>query len=112
MPLSRRGWPPDDVGRPTKLTHERQERIAAALEEGTSIRAAAEANGIHEATFHERRRQGESEEEGVFSEFAERTRRTRGVGETTLTRDVRAIAREKGDARTLLRLLRLQYFSW
>ncbi|WP_227357389.1 hypothetical protein [Haladaptatus salinisoli] len=93
------------AGRPTKLTYERQERIAAALEAGVPVKHAAPANGITEDTFYRWARRGEEQEEGEFSEFSERVTRARGVGKADLSRHVVEIAKEKGDARTLLRYL-------
>lgn len=102
-----------DEVRPGKLSLARQERIAALLEEGHSIRVACECNGISRQTFHEWKRRGEDSDEGPFADFADRVTRARAEGERRLVHTVREKAIEKNDARTLLRMLKLRYpASW
>lgn len=95
----------DDEVRPRKLSHDRQENIALALEAGVSFKAACEANGIGEDTGHRWLRLGEDQDEGSLSEFYERITRARGVGKQDLSNSIVRIAKDNGDARTLLKYL-------
>lgn len=104
---------PPETGRPTKLTHERQERIAGLLEGGHSIAAACRTTGISRETYHDWVRRGEEQEEGIFADFADRVGRARGVGERRIIEDAREAAREAKNANALLRMAQLQYpESW
>lgn len=93
----------DDRVRPRKLTHELQERIASDLEAGVPVKHAAPANGIGESTYYEWVQLGEEYEDGVLSDFAERVTRAKSHGLGSMVRDVVSIARDKDDARTLLK---------
>lgn len=104
---------PPETGRPTKLTLERQERIASMIEEGHSIGAAARSNGITVQTFFNWMERGAAQDEGVFAEFFERITRARGHGEKQYLDAIMTIARENGDVSTLLTLLKSRYpESW
>lgn len=93
----------DDRVRPRKLTHELQERIASDLEAGIPVKHAAPAHGISEDTFYRWVNLGEEQDEGLLSEFSERTTRARAHGTGQILRDAVTIAREERDARTLLK---------
>lgn len=92
-------------GRPTKLTHQRQENIAQALEAGVGFKASCEAAGIDPSTGRRWLNIGEEQDEGIFSEFHTRITRARGVGKLDLSESIVQIAKERGDAGTLLRYL-------
>lgn len=95
----------DNPGRPTKLTHQRQERIAAAIESGHSFRSACEQAGISTATGHRWMSAGADEEEGVFRDFYDRITRARGVGIGEIERSIMELCVERQDPSTLLRYL-------
>lgn len=104
---------PPDSGRPTKLTRERQERIAAMLEEGHSISAATRANGISHETYHSWGRKGENQEEGVYAEFSDRMSRARAEGERQYIEKAQEAAIQSKNASALLKMAQLQYpKSW
>lgn len=96
---------PPETGRPTKLSHQRQEQIAGALEQGIGFDPACQAAGIDPNTGYRWLRRGEEQDEGEFCEFYERITRARGVGKYELSSSIVAIARENEDARTLLKYL-------
>ena len=100
-------------GRDTKLTKSRQEAIATMIENGHSITAACRSNGIGQSTFYDWMEWGEEGRDPIFSEFSDRIVRARGAGETQLVDDILDAARDKGDTRTLLSVLRSRYpESW
>ncbi|UIO98887.1 helix-hairpin-helix domain-containing protein [Halobaculum sp. CBA1158] len=102
-----------EMGRPSKLNVQRQEAIASMIEDGQSIRAACRCNGISHETFYDWLRKGDEQEEGVYADFADRIARARGAGESRLVDDIIETAREKGDTRTLLSVLKSRYpESW
>lgn len=69
---------PPKIGRPTKLTPELQEQLVAAIKAGNSIAEAAQLVGVHEATIHRWRQQGEADDaEPPFREFREALTRAR-----------------------------------
>lgn len=96
---------PASVGRPTKLSYERQERIATALERGVSFKAACQATGIPPQRGHRWLQRGEEQEEGEFREFHDRITRARGMGKADLSQTIVEIAKDKQDAATLLKYL-------
>ena len=101
------------LGRDTKLTKNRQERIAGMIENGHSITAACRTNGISTSTFYNWIEWGEEGCDPIFSEFLDRIARARGAGESGLVNDILDAAREQGDTRTLLSVLRSRYpESW
>lgn len=102
-----------DTGRDPKLTKERQENIAAAIENGASISEAARKNGIHRETFHNWMKRGEDQEEGIYAEFFDRLTRARGEGEASYRDALVEIAKETGDTATLMAMLKQRYpESW
>ena len=64
-----------ETGRPTKLSHARQEQIAQALEAGGSFKAACEAAGIAPKTGHRWMERGENQDDGEFHQFRQRVTR-------------------------------------
>jgi transposase len=102
-----------ETGRPTKLTRDRQERIASMLEKGHSINAATRANGISAKTYHEWVRRGENQDEGIFREFRNRVTRARAEGERRYIEKAQDAAIQSKNAQALLRMAQLQYpDSW
>lgn len=94
-----------DTPHPRKLSHTRQERIAADLESGISFKHACEANGISKDTGHRWLRLGEEQDEGPLSDFYDRVTRARGAGKRDLARSIVEIAKENNDPNALLRYL-------
>lgn len=108
---------PDADGTPahrsTKLTYERQESIAAAIENGKSIASACRMNGIQPATFYNWMDRGEGEAEGPFADFFDRIVRARGHGEDHYVQPIIELAKEEGDLATLMSMLKQRYpESW
>ena len=104
---------PEDAGRPTKLTKERQERIASIIEQGGSIREACGRAGIHRETFGNWMKRGQEQSEGVFAEFFDRLTRARGEGEGTYRQALMQIAIQSDDTATLMAMLKQRYpESW
>ena len=102
-----------ETGRPTKLTRERQERIASMLEKGHSINAACRANGISAKTYHGWVRRGGNQDEGIFREFRNRVTRARAEGERRYIEKAQDAAIQSKNAQALLRMAQLQYpESW
>lgn len=100
-------------GRDTKLTKERQEAIASAIEQGASITEAARKNGIHRETFGNWMKRGQEQDEGIFAEFFDRLTRARGQGEGSYRSALMQIAIENGDTATLMAMLKQRYpESW
>jgi transposase-like protein len=108
----------DDVDGPpahrrSKLTAQRQESIAQMIENGHSIKAACRCNGISHQTFYEWLERGDEQDEGIFSDFSDRIARARGAGEQQLVDELLQMAREKGDTKTMLSVLKSRYpDSW
>jgi len=98
-----------DTGRDPKLTRERQEQIAADIEQGSSITAACRRAGIHKATFYNWMDSGEDQEEGIYADFFDRITRARGEGEEHYRRMAFEIAAEEGDTATIMAMLKQRY---
>lgn len=104
---------PVEVGRDSKLTRQRQENIAQMLEDGQSIAATCRCNGIGTSTFYEWLEKADRQDEGIYTEFAERVAHARGAGEQELVDELLEMVREKGDTRTLLSVIKSRYpESW
>jgi hypothetical protein len=103
------GGSADDHGRDPKLTKERQEAIAAAIEDGSSIAEAARKNGIHRETFYRWMSNGEDQDEGIYADFYDRLTRARGEGEAKYRNALIDIAVETGDTATLMAMLKQRY---
>ncbi|MWG34833.1 hypothetical protein [Halomarina oriensis] len=103
----------DNPSRDPKLTVERQEKIASMLEDSHSIAAACRCNGIGRSTFYEWLQKGDAQEEGIYADFSDRVARARGAGERRIVDELLETAREKGDTRTMLSVLKSRYpDSW
>lgn len=96
-------------GRDPKLTQERQERIAQAIESGSSISEASRKNGIHRETFRRWMNRGEEQEEGIYAEFHGRLTRAFGEGEATYRTAIMEIAVKTNDTATLMAMLKQRY---
>lgn len=104
---------PPDTGRNSKLTKERQEGMAAMIEQGHSQAAAARAYGITPQTFTEWKNRGKEEEETIYAEFAERIARALSQSETDYVNSLRHIAEEIQDPNTLRWMLQQRFNdSW
>lgn len=102
-----------EPGRDPKLTKERQENIASAIEQGASIAEAARKNSIHRETFGNWMQKGQEQEEGIYADFFDRLTRARGQGEGTYRQALMQIALENDDAATLMTMLKQRYpDSW
>lgn len=100
---------PPDMGRPSKLTKQRQEAIASAIEQGESITGAARMNGIHPETFYNWMQRGEQEEEGPYADFFERLTRARGYGEHFYVEALVEMAKDSNDTAALMSMLKQRY---
>ena len=98
--LNEHGGSSDPSGRNTKLTKQRQEAIAAAIEDGKSMESASRMTGVDPATVYNWLDRGEDEENSVYAEFYERITRAKGIGEDFYYRTVIEMAREEGDHRS------------
>lgn len=100
-------------GRDSKLTKERQEGIAAMLEQGHSQAAAARAHGIRPQTISEWTAKGEEHPESIYGEFAERIARAKAKSERDYVTELRHLAREIEDPHTLRWMLQQRFpESW
>ena len=107
------GDQPEDIGRPTKLSLERQEQIAGAIENGKSMNSAARMAGVTPQTVYNWLSRGEDETEGVFAEFFERIARAKGHGEDYYFGLAMELAIENGDHRFIASLMKQRYpDSW
>jgi transposase-like protein len=77
------------MGRPTKLTPEIAERIAALVAEGNYAETAAECEGVNRATFYRWMEQGARDESGPFRDFRDSVTRARARAEHDALRVVR-----------------------
>ena len=105
------------AGRSSKLTLERQERIASMIEQGHSMTAAARANGINKATLFNWMARGEAENtagnENEYTALYDRVTRARGTGEQNYVNHIRKLADESNDTAALISMLRQRYpESW
>jgi len=99
--------------RDSKLTKEREEKIAQALEQGKSMNSAARMVGISPQTVYNWLDRGEGQEEGIYKEFFERITRAKGHGEDVYFNTVWQMAKEEGDHRFLASLMKQRYpDSW
>jgi transposase len=110
------------MGRPSKLTEDRQETICEALRKGVSIEGACQLAGIGESTFYSWRSRGEEEKERVreghhncqvrkeeqpYVDFLEETTRAIGESEEYLVEKIYEAAPETPNA--ALRLLERRF---
>lgn len=106
-----------DNGRPTKLSYERQEKIATAIEKGKSLNSASRMAGVDPATVYNWIDRGESEKkagkENEFTDFYERITHAKGHGEDFYFSLALQLARENEDHRFIASLLKQRYpDSW
>jgi hypothetical protein len=104
---------PADVGRDSKLTKERQEQIAQAIEQGKSVTSAARMAGVSRNAVYSWLDKGEDDETGVYAEFHDRITRARGHGEDHYFGLAMELAKENGDHRFIASLMKQRYpDSW
>lgn len=108
---------PPDTGRPSKLSYERQEKIAQAIEAGKSMNSAARMAGVTPNTVFNWIDRGEAEEqagnENEYTEFLRRITRARGEGEDFYFSLALQLARENEDHRFIASLMKQRYpDSW
>jgi len=104
---------PTPGGRETKLSKEREEQIAQAIEQGKSIASSARMAGVTPQTVHNWLERGEAEEEGVFAQFFDRIARAKGHGEDFYFNLALELAKENEDHRFIASLMKQRYpDSW
>jgi len=104
---------PEDRGRPTKLTKQREEQIASAIENGRSMTSAARMAGVSRNAVYSWIEKGEDQDEGVYAEFHDRIRRAQGNGEDFYFSLALEMAKEDGDHRFIASLMKQRYpDSW
>lgn len=108
---------PDTPGRPTKLSYERQEKIASAIEAGKSITSAARMVGVDRATVFNWIDRGEAEKtagnDNEWTEFYDRITRAKGYGEDFYFNLALELAEENKDHRFIASLMKQRYGeSW
>jgi len=100
-------------GRPTKLSYERQESIAQAIEDGRSISIAARKNNVSPKTVLNWAEKGEADlengKENEYTEFFRRFRRAKGFKEEWYLETIHELAIEQGDHRFLMSMLRNEF---
>jgi len=108
---------PPENGRPTKLSHAKQEAIAADIEQGRSMRSAARKQDLTPQTVMNWMQRGEADlEEGKdneYTRFFERITRAKGYGEEWYMQTIIELAEENEDHRFLMSLMKQRYpGSW
>lgn len=78
----------DGIGRPTKLTSDLTEQVVSAIEEGNYVETAAQAVGIHPATYYNWMTWGAQGKE-PYAAFFEAVTCARARAEMQLVREVR-----------------------
>lgn len=105
--------PTPDNGRDSKLTKEREEQIAQAIENGRSMTAAARMAGVSRNAVYSWIEKGETQDEGIYADFHDRITRARGEGEEWYFRTAIQLAKENGDHRFIASLMKQRYpDSW
>jgi len=104
-------------GRPSKLSYERQEKIATAIESGKSLNSAARMAGVSPSAVYGWIDRGEAEkeegQENEYTEFVERLTRAKGHGEDHYFNLAMELAKENGDHRFIASLMKQRYpDSW
>lgn len=115
--LSEHGGDSDPSGRPSKLSYERQEKIATALEAGKSLNSAARMAGVTPQVVYNWLDRGEAEREqgkdNEYTEFLERITHAKGHGEDFYFNLALELARENEDHRFIASLMKQRYpDSW
>jgi len=108
---------PPENGRPSKLTHAKQEAIAADIEQGRSMRSAARKQDLTPQTVMNWMQRGESDLEedkaNEYTDFFERITRAKGYGEEWYMQTIIELAQENEDHRFLMSLMKQRYpDSW
>jgi len=108
---------PPDNGRPSKLSYERQEKIATAIEQGKSLNSAARMAGVDPSTVYGWVDRGEAAieagKENEFADFYKRLTHAKGYGEDFYFGLALELARENGDHRFIASLMKQRYpDSW
>jgi len=108
---------PPENGRPSKLTHAKQEAIAADIEQGLSMRSAARKQDLTPQTVMNWMQRGESDLEedkaNEYTDFFERITRAKGYGEEWYMQTIIELAQENEDHRFLMSLMKQRYpDSW
>lgn len=100
-------------GRDSKLTKQREEQIAQAIEQGKSMTIAARKAGVSRNAVYSWIEKGEDQDEGIYSDFHDRIRRARGEGEDFYLSLALEMAKENGDHRFIASLMKQRYpDSW
>lgn len=108
---------PPDTGRPSKLSHSRQEEICQAVEAGKSLTSAARMAGVDRTTVYGWIDKGEAAkeagEDNEFTEFYDRLTRAKGHGEDFYHSLALELAKENEDHRFIASLMKQRYpDSW
>jgi transposase len=104
---------PPENGRDSKLSKEREEQIAQAIENGRSMTAAARMAGVSRNAVYSWIEKGEQQEEGIYADFHDRITRARGQGEEWYFQTAMRLAKENGDHRFIASLMKQRYpDSW
>ena len=104
-------------GRPSKLSYERQEKIATAIESGKSLNSAARMAGVDPTTVYGWLDRGEGEikagKENEYTEFYNRLTHAKGHGEDFYFNLALELAEEHEDHRFIASLMKQRYpDSW
>jgi len=99
--------------RDSKLTKQRQEEIAQAIENGKSMQSAARMAGVTPQTVYNWLDRGKDQDEGIYKECFERITHAKGHGEDKYFSTIWEMAKEEGDHRFLASLMKQRYpDSW
>lgn len=122
LPTHGEGDPEDselhgEVGRPSKMTHERVAAICDDLAQGFSNKVAARTNGIAQGTFQEWKAKGKQYKkegkENQYTDFYERIERAKAQGERMWTENAYKYARDADSFGAVMEILRKRYpDSW
>ncbi|QAS68834.1 terminase small subunit [Haloferax tailed virus 1] len=115
--LDAHGGSANKSGRPSKLSYDRQEKIATAVEGGKSLTSAARMAGVDRTTVYGWIDRGEADKEegkdNEFTEFYDRLTRAKGHGEDFYFNLALEMAKEDGDHRFIASLMKQRYpDSW
>lgn len=107
----------ENNGRPTKLSHAKQEAIATDIEQGRSMRSAARKQDLTPQTVMNWMQRGEADleedKENEYTKFFERITRAKGYGEEWYMQTIVELAKENEDHRFLMSLMKQRYpDSW
>jgi len=101
------------ANRDSKLTKQRQEEIAQAIEKGKSLNSAARMAGVTPQTVYNWLEKGQDQEQGIYKECFERIARAKGYGEDFYYNLALDLAKENGDHRFIASLMKQRYpDSW